>query len=242
MMRCHKVDYEIIGTDMQALEVELDPGETVVAEAGAMAWMDDSIDFQAKLGDGSDTNSGFVGKLFGAGKRMMSGESLFMTHFTNEGGTKKRITFAAPYPGHIIPVDMSAVSGLKCQKDAFLCAAYGTKLDLAFHKKLGAGFFGGEGFVLQEIIGDGMAFLHAGGTIVKKELQNERLLVDTGSLVAFTDGINYSIDKSGNMKSMLFGGEGLFLVTLQGTGTVYLQTLPFPNLVDRIAESLPSDK
>lgn len=214
----------------------------MVAEAGAMAWMDDGIYFQAKLGDGSDANSGFIGKLFGAGKRMVTGESLFMTHFTNEGGVKKRITFAAPYPGHILPVDMSSVSGIKCQKDAFLCAAYETKLDLAFNKKLGAGFLGGEGFILQEIIGDGMAFLHAGGTIVKKELQDERILVDTGSLVAFTNGINYSIDKAGNMKSMLFGGEGLFLATLQGTGTVYLQTLPFPNLVDRISESLPNSK
>mgnify|MGYP006300248417 FL=1 len=240
-MQCHEVDYKIVGSDMQAIEIELDPGETVVAEAGAMAWMEDGISFQAKMGDGSSMDSGFFGKILGAGKRAITGESLFMTHFSNESGRKKQVAFAAPYPGHILPLDMGALGQeIKCQKDAFLCAAYGTSLGIAFHRKLGAGFFGGEGFILQRIQGDGMAFLHAGGTIVSRELHNERMMVDTGCLVAFTQGIDYSVERAGNLKSMFFGGEGLFLVTLQGTGTVYLQTLPFSRLADRILANAPS--
>lgn len=238
-MKCHEVDYEIIGDDLQAVEVELDPNETVIAEAGAMNWMDDEISFEAKMGDGSNPSEGLMGKLLGAGKRALTGESLFMTHFTNRGGGKKRVAFAAPYPGKIVPVNMGACGGeLLCQKDAFLCAALGTSVGIAFTKKLGAGFFGGEGFVLERLRGDGMAFLHAGGTVVKKELNNELIRVDTGCLVAFTPGIDYSIERV-SLKSMFFGGEGLFLATLRGTGTVYLQSMPFSRLADRIIQHAP---
>lgn len=239
-MKCHEVDYEILGNDLQVVEVELDPSETVIAEAGAMNWMDNGINFQAKMGDGSNTDSSFFSKVFSAGKRMITGESLFMTHFTNEGNGKKKIAFAAPYPGSIIPLDMAKLGEkIICQKDSFLCAALGTKLDIAFTKKLGSGFFGGEGFILQSLEGDGMAFVHAGGTVVKKELKGEVLKVDTGCIVAFTEGIEYDIQRAGNLKSMFFGGEGLFLATLKGTGTVYLQSLPFSRLADRIFQHAP---
>ncbi|MCK4998124.1 MAG: TIGR00266 family protein, partial [Anaerohalosphaera sp.] len=221
-MRCHEVDYEIHGDDMQIVEVELDPGEVVIAEAGAMNYMDDGITFEAKMGDGSNPSEGFMGKLFGAGKRILTGESLFLTHFTNKGSGKKRVAFAAPYPGKIMAMDMSSMGELLCQKDAFLCAALGTQVGIAFTKRLGTGFFGGEGFILQKLNGDGMAFLHAGGTIIKKELNNDTIRVDTGCIVAFSPGIDYSIERAGNLKSMFFGGEGLFLATLRGTGTVWL--------------------
>nr|WP_319491336.1 TIGR00266 family protein [uncultured Desulfobacter sp.] len=240
-MRCHEVDYEIFGDDMQAVEVELDPGETVIAEAGAMNWMEQGISFEAKMGDGSEGNQGLMGKLFSAGKRALTGESLFITHFTNQAPDKRRVAFSAPYPGKIIPVDMAAVGGqLICQKDAFLCAALGTKISITFNQKLGAGFFGGEGFILQRLEGDGMAFVHAGGTIVKKELKGEKLLVDTGCIVAFSQGIQYDIQRAGGLKSMFFGGEGLFLATLEGHGSVYLQSLPFSRLADRIISHAPS--
>lgn len=240
-MKCHEIDYEIFGDDMQTVEVELDPGEVVIAEAGAMNWMEDEIGFEAKMGDGSQVDKGFMGKLIDVGKRAITGESLFMTHFTNNGSGKKRVAFAAPYPGKIIPVDMAQMGGeLICQKDAFLCAALGTQVTIAFNKKIGAGFFGGEGFILQKLVGDGMAFIHAGGTIVKKELQGETLRVDTGCIVSFTSGIEYDIQKAGNLKSMFFGGEGLFLATLKGHGTVYLQSLPFSRLADRIIQHAPS--
>ncbi len=240
-MKCHEVDYEIFGDDMQTVEVELDPGEVVIAEAGAMNWMEDGISFEAKMGDGSQPDKGFMGKLFDAGKRAVSGESLFITHFTNTGSGKKRVAFSAPYPGKIIPVDMSKIGGdLICQKDAFLCAALGTEVSIAFNQKLGAGFFGGEGFILQRLLGDGMAFIHAGGTIVKKELKGETIRVDTGCIVGFSPGIDYDIQRAGNLKSMFFGGEGLFLATLQGHGTVYLQSLPFSRLADRIIRHAPS--
>ena len=240
-MKSHEVDYEIIGHDMQIVEVELDPGETVVAEAGAMNWMEDNITFEAKMGDGSEAEGGFFGKLLGAGKRALTGESIFLTHFTNTGSGKKHVAFAAPYPGHVLPIDLSATPGeeLLCQKDAFLCAALGTKIGIAFNKRLGAGFFGGEGFILQRLQGDGMAFVHAGGTVVKKELKGETLRVDTGCLVAFTKGIDYDIQRAGSLKSMFFGGEGMFLATLKGTGTVYLQSLPFSRLADRIIAQAP---
>ncbi len=232
----HEVDYEIIGHEMQMVEVELDPGETVIAEAGAMTYMEEGIEFEAKMGDGSDAEEGVFGKLLGAGKRMISGESLFMTHFTNQGAGKRHVAFAAPYPGRIIPVDLSAIGGeLLCQKDAFLCAALGTKLDVAFTKRIGAGFFGGEGFILQRLAGDGMAFIHAGGTVIEKELRGETLRVDTGCLVAFQPSIDYDIERAGNLKSMVFGGEGLFLATLRGAGKVWLQSLPFARMADRIA-------
>ena len=239
-MKCHEIDYEIIGNDMQVVEVELDPSETVIAEAGAMNWMDDGISFEAKMGDGSSPSEGVFGKLLNAGKRALTGESLFMTHFTNVGMGKRRVAFGAPYPGSIVPLDMARCGGeILCQKDAFLCAALGTSVGIAFNKRLGAGFFGGEGFILERLRGDGMAFLHAGGTIVKKELQGEVIRVDTGCIVAFTPGIDYSIERVG-LKSAFFGGEGLFLATLRGIGTVYLQSLPFSRLADRIIQHAPS--
>jgi uncharacterized protein (TIGR00266 family) len=241
MKKSHEVDYEIHGNELQLVEVELDPGETVIAEAGAMTYMEGGIEFESKMGDGSEPDQGFFGKLFSAGKRMFTGESAFMTHFTNRGAGKSRVAFAAPYPGQIQALDLSTVGGqLLCQKDSFLCAALGTKVEIAFNQKLGAGFFGGEGFILQKLSGDGMAFVHAGGTIVKKELRGEKLRVDTGCLVAFTPGIDYDIERAGGLKSMLFGGEGLFLATLQGTGTVWLQSLPFSRLADRIIAAAPS--
>jgi len=240
-MRCHEVDYEIFGDDLQVVEIELDPQETVVAEAGAMNWMDDGIVFEAKLGDGSEADSGFWGKVLGAGKRMLTGESLFMTHFTNLSSDKKRVAFGAPYPGKVIPLNLGKIpdNQVLCQKDAFLCAAYGTKIDIAFTKRFGTGLFGGEGFILQRLVGDGLVFIHAGGTVVKKVLKNETIKVDTGCIVAFTSGIDYDIQRAGSLKSMLFGGEGLFLATLRGTGTVLLQSLPFSRLADRILQNAP---
>ena len=240
-MRSHEVDYEIFGNDMQVVEIELDLDETIVAEAGAMNWMEEDIVYEAKMGDGSKGDEGLMGKLFSAGKRALSGESVFMTHFTNTSSNKRRVAFAAPYPGHIIPIDLAQIDGeLMCQKDAFLCAALGTEVSIAFSRKLGRGFFGGEGFILQRLLGDGMAFVHAGGTVIKKELNNEKLRVDTGCLVAFTSGVNYDIEMAKGLKSMLFSGEGFFLATLQGMGTVYLQSLPFSKLADRIIEQVPS--
>lgn len=240
-MRCHEVDYEILGDDMQVVEVELDPGETVIAEAGAMNWMDDGITFEARMGDGSRQSAGIFDKLLDVGKRALTGESIFMTHFSNAASTKKRVAFAAPYPGKIIPVDMERIGEvLFCQKDAFLCAALGTEISIAFAKRLGTGFFGGEGFILQRLRGDGMAFIHAGGTVVKRDLINDVLRVDTGCIVGFTTGIDYSIERAGGLKSMFFGGEGLFLATLEGSGTVYLQSLPFSRLADRIIQHAPS--
>lgn len=239
-MQSHEIDYEIFGNEMQVVEVELDPGETVVAEAGAMNYMDEGIAYEAKMGDGSEPQQGMMGKLLSVGKRVLTGESIFMTHFTNQGHGKKRVAFAAPYPGKITPLDLSRIGGgITCQKDAFLCAALGTKVTIAFQKQLGTGFFGGEGFILQRLEGDGKAFIHACGTVVQKQLQGETLMVDTGCLVAFTDGINYDIQQAGGLKSMLFGGEGLFLAKLSGTGTVLLQTLPFSRLADRIVRHAP---
>ena len=240
-MNSHEVDYKIYGDDLQAVEIELDPQETIVAEAGGMNWMEEDIVFEARLGDGSKPNSGFFGKILGIGKRLLTGESIFLTHFINHGLGKRCVAFASPYPGKILPLDLSKVGGsIICQKDAFLCAAKGTEITITLTKKLGAGFFGGEGFILQKLNGDGMAFLHAGGTIVEKQLSGDKLRVDTGCIVGFTGNIDYSIERAGGLKSMLFGGEGLFLATLQGTGTVYLQTLPFSRLADRILRSAPS--
>ncbi|HEC15108.1 MAG TPA: TIGR00266 family protein [Sedimenticola sp.] len=241
-MRCHKVDYKIIGHEMQLAEIELDPGETVVAEAGAMTYMEQDIEFETKMGDGADPDQGLFGKMFSAGKRALMGESLFTTHFTNRGDVKRRVAFSAPYPGTIVPLDMARYGErIVCQKDAFLCAALGTKIDITFNKKLGSGLFGGEGFILQELEGDGMAFIQAGGTVVEKRLDNETLRVDTGCLVGFTDGVDYDIKLAGGLKSMVFGGEGVFLATLSGTGTVWLQSLPFSRMADRILEHAPSE-
>lgn len=240
-MQCHEVDYEIVGHDVQLVEVALDRNETVIAEAGAMNYMEDGITFEAKMGDGSNPDEGFMGKLFSAGKRMITGESMFITHFTNQASQRRRVAFSAPYPGTIIPLNMADIGGqIICQKDAFLAAAFGTGIHITFNKRLGTGFFGGEGFILQRLTGDGMAFIHAGGTVVQKKLQGETLRLDTGCLVAFTTGVDYSIERSGNLKSMFFGGEGFFIATLSGTGTVWIQSLPFSRLADRIIQSAPS--
>ncbi len=240
-MKCHEVDYEIIGDDMQMVEVELDPGETVVAEAGAMTYMEDGIAFDTRMGDGAEPDQGFMSSLFSAGKRMISGESLFMTHFTNEGRGKRRVAFSSPFPGKIVPLDLGRIGGqIYCQKDSFLAAALGTRIDIAFNRKLGVGFFGGEGFILEHLKGDGMVFIHAGGTVIEKRLNNETLRLDTGCLAAFTAGIDYDIEMTKGLKSMFFGGEGLFLATLRGTGTVWIQSLPFSRLADRVIESAPS--
>jgi uncharacterized protein (TIGR00266 family) len=225
---------------MQMVQVELDPGETVVAEAGAMNYMEPDIVFEARMGDGSEAESGLIGKLFGAGKRALTGESIFMTHFSNHGAVKRHVAFAAPYPGKIIPMDLGEMGGeILCQKDAFLCAASGTRVGIAFQRRLGAGFFGGEGFILQSLQGDGMVFVHASGTIVERHLQGETLRVDTGCLVAFESNIDYNIERAGNLKSMFFGGEGLFLATLSGHGRVWMQSLPFSRLADRILAHAP---
>jgi uncharacterized protein (TIGR00266 family) len=238
--QCHEVDYEIFGDDLQLVEVELDPGETVVAEAGAMNYMEEGIVFETKMGDGSNPNAGVLGKLMDVGKRMLTGESIFMTHFSNGGSGKSRVAFAAPYPGKIIPVDLGEVGNdLLCQKDSFLCAAKGTGISIAFQRRLGAGLFGGEGFILQKLAGDGLVFLHAGGTVIRRELRGEKLRIDTGCIVAFDAGIEYDIERAGNLKSMIFGGEGLFLATLRGHGTVWLQSLPFSRLADRIFRAAP---
>ncbi|MDC7125606.1 MAG: TIGR00266 family protein [Spirochaetales bacterium] len=240
-MRSHEIDYEIIGDDIQIVEIELDPGEVVIAEAGAMNYMEEDITFESRMGDGTEADSGIMGKLFSAGKRVLTGESLFMTHFKNSGfAGKRRVAFSAPYPGKIIPVDLGQAGGqLLCQKDAFLCAAQGTEVSIEFTKRFGAGFFGGEGFILQKLRGDGMAFIHAGGTIIKKELHGETLRIDTGCIVAFSPSLDYDIQQAGNLKSMVFGGEGLFLATLRGTGTVMLQSMPFARLADRIIRQIP---
>ena len=235
-MPSHQLDYEILGSSAQTVEIILDPGETVIAEAGAMNYMTEGIRFETRMGDGSA--NGVLGKLWGAGKRLLTGESLFMTHFSNHGQSRQRVGFAAPYPGSVVPIELGQVGGkLICQKDAFLCAAYGTQIGISFSKRLGAGFFGGEGFILQKLEGDGLAFVHAGGTVIRKELRNETLRLDTGCLVAFSAGIDYDIALAGGLKSMLFGGEGILLTTLRGTGTVWIQSLPFSRLAERIYEA-----
>ena len=241
-MKSHEIDYEIFGDDMQFVEIELDPGETVIAEAGMMMYMEDGVNYVTRMGDGSKPKAGFLDKLVKAGARVLTGESLFMTHFSNsvrEG--KKHVAFGAPYPGKIMSIDLDEANGeLICQKNSFLCAALGTELTIAFNKRIGAGLFGGEGFILQRLRGDGMVFIHAGGTVVEKRLYNEKLMVDTGCIVAFESSIDYSIQQAGNLKSMIFGGEGIFLATLRGTGRVWLQSLPFSRLADRILANAPS--
>lgn len=240
-MPSHQIEYELIGDDMQMVLIELDPRETVIAEAGSMNYMEDGIAFETRMGDGSQPDQGLMGKLLAVGKRAVTGESLFLTHFTNQGAGKARVAFAAPYPGKIIPMHLGELGGeIMCQKDSFLCAALGTRVGIAFTKRLGAGLFGGEGFILQRLRGDGLAFLHAGGTIIEQRLEGQTLRVDTGCLVGFTPGIDYTIERAGNLKSMFFGGEGLFLATLRGRGTVWLQSLPFSRLADRIIASAPS--
>lgn len=241
MKAMHEVDYEIFGDDMQFVAVELDPREAAIAEAGGMMYMDDGIEMETIFGDGSEQQSGILGSLVGAGKRLLTGESLFMTVFINQSAGKKRVAFGAPYPGKIIAVHLPEVGGeLIAQKDSFLCAAKGVSIGIALQKRIGAGFFGGEGFIMQRLEGDGMAFVHAGGTLAERTLApGELLRVDTGCIVAFQPSVAYDIKFVGGIKSALFGGEGLFFATLRGPGKVWLQSLPFSRLADRIFASAP---
>lgn len=235
--RADEIDYEITGDDMQFVEIELDPSEMVVAEAGAMMYMTPGIEMQTKFGDPSAAQQGgLLGKVFTAGKRILTGESLFMTTFLSNGPGKQRVAFAAPYPGKIIPMDLTQLGGeLMCQKDSFLAAARGVSIGIAFTKKLRTGIFGGEGFILQKLTGDGLAFVHAGGTVAQRRLAaGETLRVDTGCIVAFQPSVNYDIKWVGGFKNILFGGEGLFFATLTGPGDIWLQSLPFSRLADRI--------
>jgi uncharacterized protein (TIGR00266 family) len=238
------VDFEIKGAEMQFVEVELDPGEAAIGEAGSMMFMDAGIEMDTVFGDGAKQQSGgLFGKLLGAGKRLITGESLFTTIYTNQGSGKKRVAFAAPYPGKILPMDLKQLGGtLICQKDAFLCAARGVSLGIAVQQKLGTGFFGGEGFIMQKLEGDGMAFVHAGGTVVRRELKaGEVLMVDTGCVVAYTQGVDFDIQYVGKIKTALFGGEGVFLAKLAGPGHVWLQSLPFSRLASRIFAAAPQN-
>jgi len=236
-MTSHKIDYKIIGESIQIVEVELDPQETVIAEAGAMLYMEEGITFATKMGDGSEANQSILGKIFSAGSRMITGESLFMTHFTHQGGGKAKVGFSAAYAGRIITVDPSAMKNheLIVQKDGFLCAALGTKISITFNKRIGSGLVGGEGFILQKLQGDGLAFVHAGGTLIEKELNNETLRIDTGCVVAFESSLDFNVERAGGLKSMLFGGEGMFLSTLRGTGKVWLQSMPIRKLIQALA-------
>ncbi|MEQ8201170.1 MAG: TIGR00266 family protein [Syntrophomonadaceae bacterium] len=237
MRRAHEVEFKIYGEDLQFVEIMLDPQETIVAEAGAMMYMDSEIRMDTIFGDGSGKGgTDLKSKLFSAGKRMLTGESLFMTAFTNTAATKKCVSFAAPYPGRVVDFDLTDYNGvLICQKDAFLCAAKGISIGIAFNKKIGVGLFGGEGFIMQRLEGDGLAFMHAGGTIIKKDLaRGETLKLDTGCLVALTQTVNYDIQFASDIKSAIFGGEGMILATLTGPGTVWMQSLPFSRLADRI--------
>lgn len=240
-MNAHEIDYTIHGEEMQYVEIELDPQEAVVAEAGSFMMMDDGIQMDTIFGDGSNQDKGVLGKLFSAGKRLLTGESLFMTAFLNVGQGKKQLSFASPYPGKIIPIDLSEQGGkFICQKDAFLCAAKGVSVGIEFSKRLGRGLFGGEGFIMQKLEGDGMAFVHAGGTTSRKVLApGEVLKVDTGCIIGFTQGVDYDITFVGGIRNTLFGGEGLFFATLRGPGTVYIQSLPFSRLASRIWAAAP---
>ena len=239
----HEIDYKIHGNEMQFVEIVLDPKETVVAEAGAMMMMDNSITMETIFGDGSEKSKsgGLFGKLGGAAKRVITGESLFMTAFTNSGYGRESVAFAAPYPGKILPMDIGALGGsLICQKDAFLCCAKGISLGIAFTKRIGAGFFGGEGFILQKLEGNGLAFIHGGGTIVRRTLMpGQTLKIDTGCLVAMTKNVSYDIQFVGGIKNTVFGGEGLFFATLTGPGDVWVQSLPFSKLADRVISAAP---
>jgi uncharacterized protein (TIGR00266 family) len=241
MAGMHDIDYTIFGDDMQFVEVELDPNEATVAEAGGMMYMEDGIEMETIFGDGSPQQSGFLGALMGAGKRLLTGESLFMTVFLNRSGQKKRVAFGAPYPGKIVPVHLKDLGGeLIAQKDSFLAAAKGVSVGIAFQRKLGVGLFGGEGFIMQRLQGDGWAFVHAGGTLHERTLApNELIRVDTGCIVAFQPSVNYEIQYVGKIKSAIFGGEGLFFATLQGPGRVWLQSLPLSRLANRIISAVP---
>ena len=230
------VDFEIKGSEMQFVEVELDPGEAAIGEAGSMMFMDAGIGMDSVFGDGSAQQGGFFGKLLGAGKRLVTGESLFTTVYTNQSTSKQRVGFAAPYPGKILPMNLKQLGGmLICQKDAFLCAAKGVSVGIALQRKLGTGLFGGEGFIMQKLEGDGMAFVHAGGHVFERTLQpGELLKIDTGCLVAYTQTVSFDIQFIGGIRNSIFGGEGLFFATLQGPGKVWIQTLPVSRLASRI--------
>jgi uncharacterized protein (TIGR00266 family) len=232
----HEIDYKIYGEEMQYVEVELDPNETAVAESGSFMFMDDGIQMQTIFGDGASPQGGLLGKLMSAGKRVLTGESLFMTAFTNIGQGKKRVSFASPYPGKIIAVDLMDLGGrIICQKDAFLCAAKGVTIGIEFQRRLGTGLFGGEGFIMQKLEGDGLAFMHAGGHVFERTLEpGELLKIDTGCIVAYTQQIEFDIQFIGGIKNSIFGGEGLFFATLRGPGKVWLQTLPISRLASRI--------
>ncbi len=236
MRNNHEIDYRIFGEEMQYVEIELDPMETAIAEAGSFMMMDDGIQMETIFGDGSQKSSGLMNKLFSAGKRLLVGESLFVTTYTNVGQGKKRVSFASPYPGKIIPLDLQQLGHkIVCQKDAFLCAAKGVSLGIEFQRKLGTGLFGGEGFIMEKLEGDGMAFVHAGGHVFHKDLApGELVKVDTGCIVAFTSQINYDIQFVGGIKNTLFGGEGVFFATLRGPGRVWIQTLPISRLASRV--------
>ncbi|MCT4698150.1 TIGR00266 family protein [Tenacibaculum haliotis] len=240
-MNAHEIDYRIFGEEMQYVEIELDPQEGVVAESGSFMMMEADVKMSTIFGDGSNQETGLLGKIFSAGKRILTGESLFMTVYTNEGRGKKQVSFASPYPGKIIPIDLSEFDGkFICQKDAFLCAAKGVSIGIEFSKRLGRGLFGGEGFIMEKLEGDGMAFVHAGGTMAKKVLQaGEILKVDTGCIIGFTKDVDYDIEFVGGIKNTVFGGEGLFFAKLQGPGTVYIQSLPFSRLAGRVLAMAP---
>lgn len=242
MAQMDVIDYEIFGSEMQYVEIELDPNEAVVAEAGGMMMMEDGIAMETVFGDGSQQQSGFMGKLMGAGKRLLTGESLFMTIFVNQATGKRKIAFAASHPGTIVPVHLAELGGqLICQKDSFLCGAKGVSVGIALQKRLGVGLFGGEGFIMQRLDGDGYAFIHAGGTLCARELRaGELLRVDTGCLVALQPSVNFDIEYVGKIKSALFGGEGLFFATLRGPGKVWLQSLPLSRLANRIYAAMPA--
>ncbi len=239
----HEIDYQIYGEEMQYVEVELDPQEAVIAEAGSFMMMDSDIKMETIFGDGSNQDSGVLGKLFSAGKRILTGESLFMTAFLNISAKRKNVSFASPYPGKIVPIDLAAKGGkFICQKDAFLCAAKGVSVGIEFSKRLGRGLFGGEGFIMQKLEGDGMAFVHAGGTLARKELAaGEVLKVDTGCIVGFTKDVDYNIEFVGGIRNTIFGGEGLFFATLRGPGVVYIQSLPFSRLAARVWAAAPKE-
>lgn len=241
MKQNHEVDYRIIGSEMQCVEIELDPMEAAIAEAGSLMYMDQAIEMRTIFGDGAQEDQGILGKFLSAGKRVLTGESLFLTEYTNRGHGKRHATFASPYPGKILAMDLHLLGNkLICQKDAFLCAAKGVSIGIEFQRRIGVGLFGGEGFIMQKLEGDGMAFVHAGGTVIERELQaGDMLRVDTGCLVAFSQTVDYNIEMVSGVRNAIFGGEGLFLATLRGPGKVWIQSLPFSRLADRIIASAP---
>lgn len=240
-MIAHELDYKIHGDEMQCVEIEMDPQESLIAEAGSLMMMESGIQMSTIFGDGSGKDNSILGKLFSAGKRVLTGESLFLTAYSNTSDQKRKATFASPYPGKIIPIDLRDMQGsMICQKDAFLCAAKGVSIEIEFQKRLGTGLFGGEGFIMERLEGDGMAFLHVGGTVIEKVLlPGEKIKVDTGCIVGFTRSVNYDVEFVGGIRNTLFGGEGVFFASLSGPGKVWIQSLPFSRLADRIIASAP---